>query len=149
MQRRVFYVISLFSNQLIDVTLKRETELKEALKEYGNFSAEDDSLFEMNLNHSIENELGMIDIFPEANGSYILEKTRVSFYVSEYRKIEKLFSIFYGSVFSLKFNRVFVKWVRYEVTISSLKVADLSELKETLRTLSILLEKVDHLVNLD
>ncbi|MGV8956282.1 hypothetical protein [Lactococcus lactis] len=137
------------SNQLIDVTLKRETELKEALKEYGNFSAEDDSLFEMNLNHSIENELGMIDIFPEANGSYILEKTRVSFYVSEYRKIEKLFSIFYGSVFSLKFNRVFVKWVRYEVTISSLKVADLSELKETLRTLSILLEKVDHQVNLD
>ncbi|MGV8976212.1 hypothetical protein [Lactococcus lactis] len=40
MQRRVFYVISLFPISLIDGTLKRETELKEALKEYGNLSAE-------------------------------------------------------------------------------------------------------------
>lgn len=140
-------------NQLVDGTLLRDAKLKETLKEYGGFymleQIEDDYLFEMKINDSIDNELGIIDIYPEDNGSYTLEKDRVRFYVSELHEIEKLLSIFYGSVFSLKFSRVFVKWVRYEVTIPRLKVADLLELKETVRTLKYLLEKVDKQVNLD
>lgn len=141
------------SNQLVDATLLKNEEMKEALKEYGGFymleQIEDDYLFEMKINDSIDNELGIIDIYPEDNGSYTLEKDRVRFYVSELHEIEKLLSIFYGSVFSLKFSRVFVKWVRYEVTIPRIKVADLSELKETVRTLKYLLEKVDKQVKLD
>ncbi len=141
------------SNQLVDATLIRNAEMKEALKEYGDFymleEKEDDYLFQMNINNNIDNELGIIDIYPEDNGSYSLEKYRESFYVSEYREIEKLFSIFYGSDFSLKFERVFVKWVCYKVTIPLLKVADLSELKETVYTLKHLLEKVDKQVNFD
>lgn len=42
-----------------------------------------------------------------------------------------------------------MKWVCYEVTIPRLKVADISELKETVRILKYLLEKVDKQVNLD
>ncbi|WP_270245030.1 hypothetical protein [Lactococcus lactis] len=141
------------SNQLVDATLIRDADLKESLKEYGGFymleEIEDDYLFEMSINNNIDNELGIIDIYPEDNGSYALEKDRARFYVSELHEIEKLLSIFYGSVFSLKFERVFVKWVRYEVTIPRIKVADLSELKETVRTLKYLLEKVDKQVNLD
>lgn len=141
------------SGQLVDATLLRDAKLKEALKEYGGFymleQIEDDYLFEMKINDSIDNELGIIDIYPEDNGSFTLEKDRVRFYVSELHEIEKLLSIFYGSVFSLKFSRVFVKWVRYEVTIPRIKVADLSELKETVRTLKYLLEKVDKQVKLD
>ena len=141
------------SNQLVDATLIRNAEMKEALKEYGGFymleEIEDDYLFEMSINNNVDNELGIIDIYPEDNGSYALEKDRARFYVSELHEIEKLFSIFYGSVFSLKFKRVFVKWVLYEVTIPRIKVADLSELKETVRTLKYLLEKVDKQVNLD
>lgn len=141
------------SDQLVDATLLRDAKLKEALKEYGGFymleEIEDDYLFEMSINNNIDNELGIIDIYPEDNGSYTLEKDRVRFYVSELHEIEKLLSIFYGSVFSLKFSRVFVKWVRYEVTIPRIKVADLSELKETVRTLKYLLEKVDKQVKLD
>ena len=101
------------SNQLVDATLLRDAKLKEALKEYGGFymleQIEDDYLFEMEINDSIDNELGIIDIYPEDNGSYTLEKDRMRFYVSELHEIEKLLSIFYGSVFSLKFERVFVK----------------------------------------
>ncbi|WP_270251051.1 hypothetical protein [Lactococcus lactis] len=141
------------SNQLVDATLTRDADLKESLKEYGGFymleEIEDDYLFEMSINNNVDNELGIIDIYPEDNGSYALEKDRARFYVSELHEIEKLFSIFYGSVFSIKFERVFVKWVRYEVTIPRIKVADLSELKETVRTLKYLLEKVDKQVNLD
>ena len=73
----------------------------------------------------------------------------VAFYVSELHEIEKLLSIFYGSVFSLKFRRIFVKWVRYEITIPEIEVSDISELKETVRTLRYLLKKVDEQVTRD
>ncbi len=105
--------------------------------------------FALNINNDLDKDLCVIDIYPKDNGSYTIEKYGVSIFVSELQEIEKLLSIFYGSVFSLKFERVFVKWVRYEVTIPSLKVANLSELKETIRTLKYLLEKVDIQVNLD
>ena len=116
---------------------------------YYNLSNSSNYTLALNINNNYDKDLCWIDICPLDNGSYTLEKYGVSFFVSELPEIEKLLSIFYGSVFSLKFERVFVKWVRYEVTIPRLKVADLSELKETVRTLKYLLEKVDKQVNLD
>ncbi|KSU21016.1 hypothetical protein [Lactococcus lactis] len=144
-------------NQLVDATLIRNEEMKEALKDYGDFGwledtqgkERDDYSFALDINNEPYDTLGYIDIYPQADGSFTLEKYGSSFYVSELHEIEKLLSIFYGSVFSLKFKRIFVKWVRYEITIPRIEVADLSELKETVRTLRILLKKVDEQVNLD
>jgi len=145
------------SNQLVDATLIRNAEMKEALKDYGDFGwledtqgkEHDDYSFALDINNEPYDTLGYIDIYPKDNGSFTLEKYGASFYVSELHEIEKLLSIFYGSVFSLKFRRIFVKWVRYEITMPEIEVADLSELKETVRTLRYLLKKVDKQVNLD
>lgn len=145
------------SNQLVDATLIRNTELKEALKDYGVFGwieeaqgkEEGDYTFALDINKWPYDTLGYIDIYPKDNGSYTLEKCGVGFYVSELQEIEKLLSIFYGSVFSLKFRRIFVKWVRYEITIPEIEVADISELKETVRTLQYLLKKVDEEITRD
>lgn len=153
-----FLLYHSLSNQLVDATLISDAELKEALKDYGDFGwlevsqrlkDKDNYSFALDLNTSSYDTLGYIDIYPRDNGGYILEKCDDSFYVSELHEIEKLLSIFYGSDFSLNFRRIFVKWVRYEVTIPHIEIANLSDLKETVRTLKYLLEKVNEQVKRD
>lgn len=111
------------SNQLVDATLTRNEELKEALKDYGEFGwIEDNYLFALDINDNTYDLLGYIDIYPNEDGSYSLEKGCVCFWISELDEIKKLFSIFYGSVFSLQFTPVGDKWINYQVTIPEIKV---------------------------
>lgn len=138
------------SNKLVDATLIRNEALKEALKDYGEFgwlednsAKEDNYLFALDINDNTYDSLGYIDIYPNEDGSYSLEKGCVCFWISELDEIKKLFSIFYGSVFSLQFTPVGDKWVNYQVTIPEIKVKDLSELKEKVNALRVLLISVD------
>jgi len=138
------------SNQLVDATVIRNETLKEALKDYGEFGwlednseKEDNYEFALDINDNTYDTLGYIDIYPKEDGSYSLEKWCSCFWISELHEIKKLLSIFYGSVFSLQFTPVGDKWVNYQVTIPEIKVKDLSELKETVNALRVLLISVD------
>ncbi|AWN67125.1 hypothetical protein LL14B4_13040 (plasmid) [Lactococcus lactis subsp. lactis] len=138
------------SNQLVDATVIRNEALKEALKDFGEFgwlednsAKEDNYEFALDINDNTYDTLGYIDIYPKEDGSYSLEKWCSCFWISELHEIKKLLSIFYGSVFSLQFTPVGDKWVNYQVTIPEIKVKDLSELKETVNALRVLLISVD------
>lgn len=83
------------------------------------------------------------------DGTFEIGKYRLNFFVAEYEELQKVISIFYGSIFSLRLERVLVNWVRYSITISLIRANNMEELKEYVRTLKYLLEKVYNEVKQD
>jgi hypothetical protein len=124
---------------------KNEILIKE-LEDFGYFpwleDEQDIYAFELNFVDSSIDELSIIDINVNDNDTFELEKYSLTFFIAEYEELQKVISIFYGSIFSLNLERILVNWVRYSITIPLITAKNIEELKEYVRTLKYLLEKV-------
>ncbi|MBE9855109.1 hypothetical protein G8B32_10810 [Enterococcus faecalis] len=123
------------------------------LEDFGYFpfleDEKDSYSFELNFLDSNIDTLSIIDINVNNDGTFEIGKYSLTFFVAEYEELQKVISIFYGTIFSLKLERILVNWVRYSITIPLITANNIEELKEYVRTLKYLLEKVYHEVKQD
>ncbi|MGM0020256.1 hypothetical protein IGK80_001135 [Enterococcus sp. DIV0609] len=134
--------------------MKKTNELLiKELEDFGYFpyleDEKDSHFFELNFVDSSIDELSIIDINVNNDGTFEIGKYSLTFFVAEYEELQKVISIFYGAIFSLELERILVNWVRYSITIPLITANTIEELKEYVRTLKYLLEKVYNEVKQD
>jgi len=104
----------------------------------------------LNLNYEKFSLLGAIEITMYGDNSFGIGNERVPFYINDFYSIQELITIFYGTSFNLKLDRIrSVDFVRYAITLPEIRAKDFSKLLVYVRLLNECLHKVHEKVVYD
>lgn len=82
--------------------------------------------------------------------SYILYKYCVPFYINDYDSLKKCVSLFYGSPFSLKINKISnINFTRYRIEIEKCQCVDLADMFSYMSLLKNILINIDKQIDYD